>query len=81
MRNPRAVLGIVGGSGLYDLPGLSGVRREKVRTPFGDPSDTVVLGRLGEQEGSAECDNGEKRDPEDDRVHGFFSLPGVRLGS
>src|SRR5256714_13905664 len=47
---PRAVLGIIGGSGLYDLPGLSGVRREKVRTPFGDPSDAVVLGRLGEQE-------------------------------
>ena len=47
---PRAVLGIIGGSGLYDLPGLSGVRREKVRTPFGDPSDAVVLGRLGDQE-------------------------------
>ena len=50
MRNPRAVLGIIGGSGLYDLPGLSGVRREKVRTPFGEPSDAVVLGRLGDQE-------------------------------
>jgi len=48
--NRRAVLGIIGGSGLYDLPGLSGVRREKVRTPFGDPSDAVVLGRLGDQE-------------------------------
>src|SRR5438128_417314 len=47
---PRAVLGIVGGSGLYDLPGLSGVRRERVRTPFGDPSDAIVLGRVGEQE-------------------------------
>jgi len=44
------VLGIIGGSGLYDLPGLSGVRREKVRTPFGEPSDAVVLGRLGDQE-------------------------------
>ena len=50
MRNPRAVLGIIGGSGLYDLPGLSGVRKEKVRTPFGDPSDAVVLGRLADQE-------------------------------
>jgi 5'-methylthioadenosine phosphorylase len=50
VRNPRAVLGIIGGSGLYDLPGLSGVRREKVRTPFGEPSDAVVLGRLGDQE-------------------------------
>jgi 5'-methylthioadenosine phosphorylase len=44
------VLGIIGGSGLYDLPGLTGVRRETVRTPFGQPSDAIVLGRLGDQE-------------------------------
>jgi 5'-methylthioadenosine phosphorylase len=44
------LLGIIGGSGLYDLPGLTGVRREKLTTPFGDPSDAVVVGRLGEQE-------------------------------
>jgi 5'-methylthioadenosine phosphorylase len=44
------VLGIIGGSGLYDLPGLIGIRREKVRTPFGDPSDEIVVGRLGEEE-------------------------------
>ena len=44
------MLGIIGGSGLYDLPGLSGVRREKVSTPFGEPSDAVVVGRLGDQE-------------------------------
>ena len=52
MRNPRAVplLGIIGGSGLYDLPGLGGVRREKPVTPFGAPSDEIVVGRLGEQE-------------------------------
>ena len=50
MRNPRAVLGVIGGSGLYDLPGLSGVRREKVATPFGEPSDAIVIGRLGDQE-------------------------------
>ena len=45
-----AILGIIGGSGLYDLPGLQEVRRETVRTPFGDPSDDYVRGRLGEQE-------------------------------
>ena len=52
MRHPRAVsiLGLIGGSGLYDLPGLAAVRREQVRTPFGDPSDAVALGRIGEQE-------------------------------
>jgi 5'-methylthioadenosine phosphorylase len=44
------VLGVIGGSGLYDLPGLTGVRRESVRTPFGDPSDPVIIGRLGANE-------------------------------
>jgi 5'-methylthioadenosine phosphorylase len=42
------VLGIIGGSGLYDLPGLADVRREKLATPFGEPSDEIVLGRLGD---------------------------------
>jgi len=41
---------VIGGSGLYDLPGLTGVRREKVVTPFGEPSDEYLIGRLGEQE-------------------------------
>jgi 5'-methylthioadenosine phosphorylase len=50
MAHPRAVLGVIGGSGLYDLPGLLGVRREKVSTPFGDPSDAVTVGRLGDEE-------------------------------
>jgi 5'-methylthioadenosine phosphorylase len=44
------ILGIIGGSGLYDLPGLTGVRRESLETPFGKPSDDYVLGSLGEQE-------------------------------
>ena len=44
------MLGIIGGSGLYDLPGLAGVRREKITTPFGEPSDPVVIGTLGDQE-------------------------------
>jgi 5'-methylthioadenosine phosphorylase len=48
--NARAVLGIIGGSGLYDLPGLTDLRREKVATPFGDPSDEIVIGKLGPEE-------------------------------
>jgi 5'-methylthioadenosine phosphorylase len=44
------VLGIIGGSGLYELPGLADIRRERVRTPFGDPSDELLLGRLGDQD-------------------------------
>ncbi len=39
-------VGILGGSGLYDLPGLSGAVEEKIATPFGDPSDSFVVGDL-----------------------------------
>jgi 5'-methylthioadenosine phosphorylase len=39
-------IGVIGGSGLYDLPGLKKVRRVAVRTPFGDPSDAFVAGQL-----------------------------------
>lgn len=39
-------IGIVGGSGLYQLPDVEIVSRERVDTPFGDPSDTFVLGSL-----------------------------------
>ena len=44
---PRPVIGVIGGSGLYDLPGLTGVTRETLSTPFGDPSDAFVTGELG----------------------------------
>ena len=39
-------VGIIGGSGLYDLEGLEDVRTEVVQTPFGAPSDAFVHGRL-----------------------------------
>jgi 5'-methylthioadenosine phosphorylase len=42
-----AVLGIIGGSGLYDLPGLEDVEERRVATPWGDPSDALRLGRIG----------------------------------
>jgi 5'-methylthioadenosine phosphorylase len=44
----QAVLGVIGGSGLYDIEGLTGVEEVRVETPFGPPSDAVVRGRLGE---------------------------------
>ena len=44
------LLGIVGGSGLYDLPGLSDTRWVTVDTPWGAPSDAIFRGRLGEAE-------------------------------
>ncbi len=39
-------IGIIGGSGLYSMPGLSDLREVRVKTPFGDPSDTLVVGTL-----------------------------------
>jgi 5'-methylthioadenosine phosphorylase len=40
-------LGVFGGSGLYELPGLEDVERMEIDTPFGAPSDEFVVGRLG----------------------------------
>jgi 5'-methylthioadenosine phosphorylase len=42
------ILGVLGGSGLYDLEGLDDVREHAVSTPFGAPSGPVVAGRLGD---------------------------------
>jgi 5'-methylthioadenosine phosphorylase len=42
----QAEIGIIGGSGLYAMPGLTSVREERVETPFGEPSDAFVLGEL-----------------------------------
>ncbi|WGM38276.1 S-methyl-5'-thioadenosine phosphorylase [Caulobacter sp. NIBR1757] len=41
-------LGIIGGSGLYDLPGLEDRRVHDIDTPFGAPSGPIVTGRLGD---------------------------------
>ncbi|MHB8420570.1 MAG: S-methyl-5'-thioadenosine phosphorylase [Myxococcales bacterium] len=43
-------LGIVGGSGIYDMEGLTHFREVRVRTPFGDPSGSYLVGRLGDLE-------------------------------
>ncbi len=42
----KAEIGIIGGSGLYAMPGLTNIREERVTTPFGEPSDAFVLGDL-----------------------------------
>jgi 5'-methylthioadenosine phosphorylase len=44
----QRVIGIIGGSGIYDLDGLSSVERITVDTPFGAPSDALVTGMLGD---------------------------------
>ncbi|MCJ2047843.1 S-methyl-5'-thioadenosine phosphorylase [Methylobacterium sp. J-078] len=43
-----AVLGVMGGSGVYDLPGLEDVREERIESPWGEPSDALRIGRIGE---------------------------------
>jgi len=43
----EAVLGIVGGSGIYDLPGLENRREEEIISPWGVPSGLIVRGEIG----------------------------------
>jgi 5'-methylthioadenosine phosphorylase len=44
----RPVIGLIGGSGLYDVPGLEDREWRRVTTPWGDPSDEILFGRIGE---------------------------------
>jgi 5'-methylthioadenosine phosphorylase len=43
-------IGVIGGSGLYDMDGLEEVREERIDTPFGPPSDNYVIGRIHQRE-------------------------------
>ncbi len=43
-------LGIIGGSGLYELDALKNVKEKKLKTPFGSPSDAYICGRIGNVE-------------------------------
>jgi 5'-methylthioadenosine phosphorylase len=42
----KSVLGIIGGSGIYDLPGLQDVREERVKSPWGEPSAALRIGEI-----------------------------------
>ena len=46
---PEPALGIIGGSGLYEMEGIEDLRWVRVRTPFGEPSDQFGTGRLGDR--------------------------------
>lgn len=50
MSAAAATIGIIGGSGLYALAGLTAPREVRVPTPFGDPSDSFFIGRVGDRE-------------------------------
>jgi 5'-methylthioadenosine phosphorylase len=45
-KNEAVKIGIIGGSGLYHMDGLTETREVRVKTPFGDPSDAIVVGTL-----------------------------------
>ncbi|MBA2485676.1 MAG: S-methyl-5'-thioadenosine phosphorylase [Nitrospira sp.] len=45
-KTAQPAIGIIGGSGLYNIDGLEKVREVRVRTPFGDPSDALIVGTL-----------------------------------
>jgi 5'-methylthioadenosine phosphorylase len=40
------IVGVIGGSGLYEMEGLEEIQRVSVTTPFGDPSDSFIVGRM-----------------------------------
>ena len=40
----KTILGIIGGSGVYDIPGLENARWERVKSPWGEPSDELLCG-------------------------------------
>ena len=46
MAQTKAEIGVIGGSGLYEMAGLTDVEEVRITTPFGDPSDVIVLGVL-----------------------------------
>jgi 5'-methylthioadenosine phosphorylase len=42
----KSILGIIGGSGIYDLPGLQNVREERIKSPWGEPSGALRIGDI-----------------------------------
>lgn len=47
MSNPQARVAVIGGTGLYDIEGMTDIIEVFPDTPFGHPSDTIVTGQLG----------------------------------
>jgi 5'-methylthioadenosine phosphorylase len=43
---PEAKIGVIGGTGLYDIEGITDIEEVEVDTPFGKPSDSIIVGRL-----------------------------------
>ncbi|GAI58937.1 unnamed protein product [marine sediment metagenome] len=43
---PQAKIGVIGGTGLYDIEGLTDIEEVDITTPFGKPSDSITIGKL-----------------------------------
>ena len=42
------IVGVIGGTGLYELEGVEGLEEVRAETPFGPPSDAILRGRMGD---------------------------------
>lgn len=47
MPAPEVRIGVIGGTGLYDIEGMADLKKVDIDTPFGKPSDTIIVGKLG----------------------------------
>ncbi|HTI15899.1 MAG TPA: S-methyl-5'-thioadenosine phosphorylase [Dictyobacter sp.] len=43
---PQATIGVIGGSGLYHMEGMTDIEEVRVQTPFGDPGDAIMIGKV-----------------------------------
>ena len=43
---PEAKIGVIGGTGLYEIEGMTDIKEVNVKTPFGDPSDSIIVGTI-----------------------------------
>jgi 5'-methylthioadenosine phosphorylase len=50
MKQERAAIGVIGGSGLYQMEGVTDATEHLIDTPFGSPSDAIIGGKLGERQ-------------------------------
>src|SRR5213078_5170435 len=50
MTERAPAIGIIGGSGLYQMEGVENPTEQRVQTPFGDPSDAIIGGRMHERQ-------------------------------
>jgi 5'-methylthioadenosine phosphorylase len=73
----KAVLGIVGGSGIYDLPGLTNAQSKIIESPWGEPSSALLTGERSPACRSSSClrhDKGHRLSPSDINYRGNIDV-------